>query len=190
VTNLPPAPYIQSPRILLNGGTLKASVNTDGTFEFPHVFPGSYTVSTFGLSSTFTGRVEVSDSDISGLDIALNGQIAYPFPGFPGGSPSAVFNLGPTITLQGVVTQEIELLSPGLLGYFRMEIIDPSGAPKSWAVLLGLPSQSRRDIPDLAKLKKGSRIIVKGYRAEDGSNRVLLEPSTGSSTLLGIELAP
>ena len=58
VTNLPPPSYLYNPRILLTrnpaegGGVAEAPMNDDGTFEFPRVPPGEYTLNTSGMASS------------------------------------------------------------------------------------------------------------------------------------------
>jgi len=84
-----------------------------------------------------------------------------------------------------VLTQELTpLRARARLMYFRMEVLDELGAPKSRAVML---NTNPSDIPDIAKLKVGAHITISGNPARDGSKRVNALPLTPANTSVGIQ---
>jgi hypothetical protein len=196
VTNLPASSYRQDPKVLLTrdaregGGAVEAVVHEDGTFEFARVPAGSYTVSTAGLSSSLTSTLTVAETDIPDLAIALAG-LSNPFPGQPGASLAPLFDMSQTITLRGVLTQEItQIRPPAPAMYFRMDVQDPAtGIVKNWAILLSQTgARTPAAIPGIEKLKVGARITVMGGVSRDGSNRSVLVPIPGANTSVGLNL--
>jgi hypothetical protein len=188
VTNLPAASLIQDPKVRLTrdaragGGGVETRVNSDGTFEFARVPPGAYTVSTRGLSASFTSTLNVADSDIQNMTIALAG-IANPFPEFPGGSVQPVFDFDTVITLRGVITQEITQIRPPAAPMYLA-----TGIAKSWAVLTYPGARSPAAIPDIEKLKVGTRVSINVNVARDGGNRALLVRIPDANTSVGLNV--
>jgi hypothetical protein len=145
-------------------------------------------LTTYGLTSDFSSKVEVENTDNRDLTVTLGG-LAVPF--VPGSSFSAVFRSDNQITLRGVIAQEVTHIRPSApVAYLRIEVPNDAGEPKSWAVVLDVPRNPAVDPSDLAKLKVGARVVAVGNPANDASNRMYLVPLTGPSTVLGIELVP
>jgi hypothetical protein len=196
VTNLPAAPYIQNPKIILRrdlkagGGTLETRVAADGTFAFPGAPPGRYTLTTSGLTADFQRSLEVKDADIADVTVALAGLSVPP-------SSEALVGMNLfgdiDITLRGVISEVVtqRRSGPPSPAYVRMEIPDAAGELKSWMVMFSLPRPAAGEpAPDTTKLKRGTHVIVVGTPAIDGSNRLFLTPRSGPTTVLGIEIVP
>jgi hypothetical protein len=197
VTNLPPASFIQDPKVRLTrdpragGGAVESPVGADGAFEFSKVPAGLYAVSTQGLSSSFTSTLTVGDADIPDMSIALAG-IANPFPGYVvGASLFGLFNTSTQITLQGTLTEPFtQIRPPAPVGYLRMEVRDPvTGVSKNWGILISGPgNRTYANLPDAEKLKVGTRITVHGYPSRDGTNGAALVPIPNANSPLGLNV--
>jgi len=199
VSNLPAAPYIQNPRIILTrdtqagGGAMETPVDKEGSFVFNGVPPGPYTLTTAGLTADYSSKLEVKDTGTPSLTVPLAG-LAAPF--FPGASVASAFTSNSEITLRGIITQTVTYIRPNApVAYIRMNVIDSadrSGEPRSWAVVLfNVPRSGAAGLAeDIAKFKVGTRVVVVGNPANDGSNRVSLVARTGPAMSLGIEIVP
>ena len=133
----------------------------------------------------------VVTTSVAGQNIAGD-----PFPETGTPADSVAFNLNTELALRGVIGQEItraDRPSNGYL-YFRMDVADPpSRATASWAVRMMKPPALRCDLclitdysPEMARLKVGMTVSVRGYRARDGSTRLRLIPLAGPETLAGV----
>ena len=176
-------------RLTFPGGPLlETALKEDGSFEFPKVPNGTYTL--FFLAPT--GRlanppIVVNDTDIRDLEVDLRNN---PFPEFPGASFGSGFSNSGQITLHGVITESpVQLRSPAPSHYLRMEIDPALQGSTHWAVMFSVvPAGASAADPNLGKLKVGTHITVDVIPDRDGSPRGILAPQTGPNTVLGMVL--
>jgi hypothetical protein len=125
------------------GATLNSEVSTDGSFEFPTVYPGSFVLRANGISvlSSPNLTVTVANTDIEKLEIRvptltdITGHVVIegggPYPLFAvqlTGLPSAIGAAGPSGTLPTI--------RPGTDGTFHIGL--PAGESRA-ANFVGLP---------------------------------------------------
>jgi hypothetical protein len=122
-----------------------------------------------------------------------------PFPLVTAKNETTFFNTVSPVTITGVLTDEIQRnqgQSEASYLFFRLDVKDNQGVTTSWAVKMpGIPPETLRACPlcllndytpDMARLKKGMTITVKGYLAKDGSKRLLLIPSADPANIAGV----
>ena len=80
---------------------------------------------------------------------------------------SAEFDAAKPVNLEGTVTR-VEWANPHV--YFYIDVKDSSGATANWACETGGPNSLIRSGWKRDAMKIGDKVIVKGYRARDGSN--------------------
>jgi len=79
---------------------------------------------------------------------------------------AAEFSQDKPLTLKGVVTK-VEFANPHI--YFYIDVKDPDGSTKNWAVEGGPPNVLRRQGWKKDSLKQGDNVTVQGFAAKDGS---------------------
>lgn len=116
-----------------------------------------------------------------------------PFPEKEG--QSAVFETGKPITLTGTISKEISRPASNLPYLFFRMTVDG----KSWTIKIHDPQLSNLALtcelclgdeytPEMARLKIGTTVIVKGYETKNHDRRLLLTPVFGPSTTAGMML--
>jgi len=164
------------------GPTIEVPVNPDYTFEFAKVPAGVFRASVRGLpeGSSIIPTVTVSGDDIAGVNIDLRNN---PFPEYPGGAYSPVFDSRIQVTVIGVVTQALtQIRPPAPTLFFRMDVKDEqTGAVTPWAVTLTTRTPPAT-LTDTLKLTVGSSVNVAGTGSRDKTNRISVDnvgPTTG-----------
>jgi len=79
---------------------------------------------------------------------------------------AAEFDVNQPITLQGTLSK-MEWVNPH--GWIYLDVTGPDGKVTTWAVEAGAPNALLRRGLRAADFPVGSRIVVDGYRAKDGS---------------------
>jgi Family of unknown function (DUF6152) len=82
---------------------------------------------------------------------------------------AAEFDAKKPIELHGTVTK-MEWINPH--AWIHIDVTGPDGKTESWAIEAGTPNTLFRRGFTKDSLKAGTEIVVNGYRAKDGSNRV------------------
>jgi hypothetical protein len=175
-------------RLLSHSGVkpIETWLKNDGTFEFPRVVPGSYTID--ALSETYNGRdgntqVLVGETDIAGLAVDLNNN---PFPELGVGSSALVFDSSRQITLHGVITQPPTRLR-GPVYYFRVKVTnEATSVETTWAVHV----MDTAGDPALMELKAGVRVSFPVLPSRDGSPRGSLNFRAGENPLDHVVIRP
>jgi hypothetical protein len=86
-------------------------------------------------------------------------------------SNALVFDVADFVTLGGTITGEIIHINRGPAYYFRTEVKDDNSRTSVWAVLVRVNSPQ-----EIAKLKPGTPVRIRGNRAKDGSFRLVALP--------------
>jgi hypothetical protein len=168
---------------IAGGPTVLASVKPDYSFEFFGVPAGTYRVSVVGFpgSNSIFPTITVGTMDVENVTIDL---VSNPFPEFPGGAFSSVFDVNKQAAIRGVVTEAVtpQVSPPALTRYFRVEVKDDvTGVVTPWAVML----------LENVKLSVGETVRVVGVGAHDGTNRISLNPIRNTTaTINGIPVNP
>jgi hypothetical protein len=79
---------------------------------------------------------------------------------------AAEFDASKPITLKGSITK-VERINPH--GWIYMDVKTPDGKVENWAIETGAPNALARQGIRKDSIPIGQEIIVKGYRAKDGS---------------------
>lgn len=79
---------------------------------------------------------------------------------------AAEFDATKPITLRGSITK-VERINPH--GWIHMDVKTPDGKVENWAIETGAPAALARQGIGKNSIPIGLEIIVKGYRAKDGS---------------------
>jgi len=82
---------------------------------------------------------------------------------------AAEFDATKPITLKGSITK-VERINPH--GWIYMDVKKPDGKVENWAIETGAPTALARAGIKKDSIPIGQEIIVKGYRAKDGSTTV------------------
>ena len=111
-----------------------------------------------------------------------------PFP--EQGTPSQVFDTSKSISLTGTIAQEISR-SSDLSYLFLRVLVDGT----TWTVQLKGPKLFC-DLcliddytPEMARVKVGTTVTLKGYETKQHDRRLLLIPTSGPATIAGMVLA-
>ena len=159
----------------VGGPTIETPLNPDNSFEFAKVPAGAYRASLGGLPSGDSSLpiVNVTRGDIKDVAIDFRNN---PFPEYPGGAYSPVFDVRNAQTLRGVVTQAVtQIYSPAPFHYFRMDVKDQgTGITTSWAVLVTAKT-SPAELMNSVKLAVGSEATVTGKGSRDGTHRLSVD---------------
>jgi hypothetical protein len=83
---------------------------------------------------------------------------------------AAEFDASKPISLRGVVTK-VELINPH--SWITIDVKDASGKTESWMVEGGSPNVLFKGGVTKASVPLGSELVVEGYQARDGSNRMV-----------------
>ena len=83
---------------------------------------------------------------------------------------AAEFDASKPISLKGVVTK-VELINPH--SWITIDVKDASGKTASWMVEGGSPNVLFKGGVTKASVPLGSELVVEGYQARDGSNRMV-----------------
>jgi len=169
-----------------NGPLLAATMNADGTFEFPRVPPGTYVIDfVLPTSRLANSSVVVGNADIRDLKVDLRNN---PFPEFPGASGAAVFNQRNPVVLHGIITEAITQIRPGFPPhYFRMDVKnDKTGAWEHWAINFDYVGGVSAGNPYIEKLKAGMEVTLNVFPDRSGLHRGYLESTPGPNALDGI----
>ncbi len=153
-----------------SGPTITTPLAADNSFEFSRVPPGSYRVSVPGWGGSPWSTLNVGIDDVSGVPIDAHNN---PFPEYPGGSFSSVFDSGTVVNLRGVITQGMTQTHPGApVHYFRMDVTDETtGTVTPWAIMITSKS-SPAALTDALGLRVGSVATVTGTGSRDGTHRL------------------
>lgn len=81
---------------------------------------------------------------------------------------SAEFDANRPVHLEGVVTR-IEFINPH--AWIHLDVSGPDGKVVSWMIEAGSPNVLFRRGFTKTTVKPGTRVVVDGYQAKDGSNR-------------------
>jgi hypothetical protein len=79
---------------------------------------------------------------------------------------AAEFDATKPITLRGTVTK-VERINPH--GWIYIDVKEADGTVKNWAIETGAPAALARQGVKKDSIPAGLEVIVKGYRAKDGS---------------------
>lgn len=79
---------------------------------------------------------------------------------------AAEFDATKPIALKGTITR-VERINPH--GWIHIDVKQPDGSVVSWAIETGAPAALARQGIKKTSLPIGVEVIVKGYRAKDGS---------------------
>lgn len=82
---------------------------------------------------------------------------------------AAEFDVNKPIKLEGTVT-EVEFMNPH--SWIHIDVEREDGTVESWAVEGGTPNTLFREGINDNTLPPGTELVVDGYRARDGSNRM------------------
>jgi hypothetical protein len=82
---------------------------------------------------------------------------------------ASVFDAEKPLTMRGVVTK-MEWINPH--SWMHIEVKTPDGKVEQWMVEAGTPMQLFRRGVTKEALPVGAEVIVDGYQAKDGSNRM------------------
>jgi hypothetical protein len=80
------------------------------------------------------------------------------------------FDVESPISLEGKVTK-VELINPH--SWIHVEVIDDAGNSQVWMIEGGSPNALVRRGITKASIPVGSDLVIRGYRARDGSNRAV-----------------
>ena len=83
---------------------------------------------------------------------------------------AAEFDINKPIELRGIVT-DMDWINPH--SWIHLEVKGADGKVTSWMVEGGSPNALLRLGFNKSSLPKGSEVVVKGFRAKDGSNRAV-----------------
>ena len=83
---------------------------------------------------------------------------------------AAEFDASKPVSLKGVVTK-VELINPH--SWITIDVKDASGKTVSWMVEGGSPNVLFKGGVTKASVPLGSELVVEGYQARDGSNRMV-----------------
>jgi hypothetical protein len=86
-------------------------------------------------------------------------------------SNALVFDMSQFVTLNGTITGEVVHINRGPAYYFRTEVKEDGGKTSVWAVLVRVHSPD-----ELAPLKSGASVRIRGRRAKDGTLRLVAYP--------------
>ena len=103
---------------------------------------------------------------------------------------AAEFDANKPIQLRGTIT-EVEFMNPH--SWIHIDVKKPDGTVEAWAIEGGTPNTLFRMGINRNSLKKGTEIMVDGYRARDGSNRASgrnITLADGSKLFLGGSAPP
>jgi hypothetical protein len=81
---------------------------------------------------------------------------------------AAEFDAGKPVTLRGTVT-EMEWINPH--AWIHLEVTEDNGTVTKWMVEGGSPNILARRGFTKASLPKGTKVVIQGYLAKDGSRR-------------------
>ena len=79
---------------------------------------------------------------------------------------AAEFDATKPVTLRGTITK-VERINPH--GWIYIDVKQPDGTVKNWAIETGAPAALARQGVKKDSIPAGLEVIVKGYRAKDGS---------------------
>lgn len=83
---------------------------------------------------------------------------------------AAEFDASKPLSLRGVVTK-VELINPH--SWITVDVKDANGRTVSWMVEGGSPNVLFKSGVTKASVPLGSELVIDGYRARDGSNRMV-----------------
>ncbi|HUL83689.1 MAG TPA: DUF6152 family protein [Gammaproteobacteria bacterium] len=83
---------------------------------------------------------------------------------------AAEFDASKPLSLRGVVTK-VELINPH--SWITVDVKDATGNTVSWMVEGGSPNVLFKSGVTKASVPLGSELVIDGYRARDGSNRMV-----------------
>jgi len=83
---------------------------------------------------------------------------------------AAEFDASKPLSLRGVVTK-VELINPH--SWITVDVKDASGRTVSWMVEGGSPNVLFKSGVTKASVPLGSELVIDGYQARDGSNRMV-----------------
>jgi len=113
-------------------------------------------------------RPRITEAGVSALVLATI-MLLTAAPAWPHHAFAAEFDAKKPIELHGTVTK-MEWINPH--AWIYIDVTGPDGKTESWAIEAGTPNTLFRRGFTKDSLKAGTEIVVNGYRAKDGSNRV------------------
>ncbi len=170
--------------------TLETELMPDHTFTFEKVPPETYrTVITHlaGDLDVTLSTISVYDNNVQRVTIDLNNN---PFPGYPGGGYSSLFDSNNRIILRGVLTQPIvRIATSAPAQFFRMDVRDEAaGLTVPWAIMLTSKTPPQ-DIMNSLGMVVGDTVVVTGSATNDATHRLIVDIFPGkTSTINGREV--
>jgi len=100
---------------------------------------------------------------VAGAALAVQGSAALAHHSF-----AAEFDANKPVKLEGVVTK-MDWINPH--SWIHLEVTDAKGAKQEWMIEGGAPNALLRRGWNRNSLPAGTKILVQGFQAKDGSNR-------------------
>lgn len=156
---------------------LETALAPDGTFRFDNVPANVYEVLFADAPAVWDRVAGGKEGDVRELEVSLSNN---PFPESAAGPIAQFFDPGQPRTLTGTVTQSaVQIRSSVPLHYFRMEVRDETtGKTVPWAVMLQSQT-SPHNLTRLLHLEVGTPVVVTGAGLQDGTTRILADPTSG-----------